>query len=461
MDDNEYLRDLYFGNLYDFANKEDCIRLQRKNSNLQISEQPMFSIMMCVYNDVSLLNSAINSLLKQNYTNWELIILDNSDKNENAWKMIQNAADADPRIHAYKSEQNVGWPKGASICLQHVRGSYTTFLSADDCINVGALGRLSEIIEEENPDIIWVGDACVAYHTDSSMELLRIHVPDYKIYGEKNRSESIVKILKTVDYNSFFHYMKVEFLKENGIDFYEPYYADCAGMTKSMVEAKKMVVLDEIVYFLTMNTSQTVGRYTWDSYDFVFVNQWKCLKKIFKKEKYANQEDIQYSAARILNNLLGNIGILCQGHCRNSYMQKIEKEPEEIVRQLEEIMACDDITEMLQLVGSGYFEKLLSAVAEIEKCGISFNTDVVQRSWLKNLITLALKKEEVELEKELEWMIYWLLEENNTRSIGFEYCLELLKRADNQALLRFQEEIREIAAKWENQSMNKLFYRLY
>ena len=78
----------------------------------------MFSFMMCTYNDTSILNASINSSFSQNYDDLELIIWDNSDKSEQPWKLIQNAMEAAPRIHGYKSNKNYGWPKGASSCMK-------------------------------------------------------------------------------------------------------------------------------------------------------------------------------------------------------------------------------------------------------------------------------------------------------------------------------------------------------
>lgn len=82
--------------------------------------------------------------------------------------------------------------------------------------------------------------------------------------------------------------MKVSFLKKQEIDFFDPFYADTSGMTRALIKADHMVVLNEAVYCLTMDTSQTAGYYIWDSYRFMYANQWSMIREVFlREENYA------------------------------------------------------------------------------------------------------------------------------------------------------------------------------
>lgn len=55
------------------------------NNNMETKKKPIISFLMCTYNDVSLLKNAIYSLLRQEKKEWELIVLDNSDKSNKPW----------------------------------------------------------------------------------------------------------------------------------------------------------------------------------------------------------------------------------------------------------------------------------------------------------------------------------------------------------------------------------------
>ena len=96
-------------------------------------EEVFFSVFMCVYNKDELLEHAIASVLEQSETSLELLILDNSDSNrEKTWSILSEISEKDFRVKIFRSSENVGWAKGASLLLKQASGRYMTFLAADD-----------------------------------------------------------------------------------------------------------------------------------------------------------------------------------------------------------------------------------------------------------------------------------------------------------------------------------------
>lgn len=443
--DAEYIHSLYFENNIDFS-KETC-----QNELASFSGPPVFSFMMCVYNDVSLLNSAINSLLKQQFTSWELVILDNSDKNDDAWIMIQNAMKMDSRIKGIRSTQNVGWAKGASVCMQYIRGEYTTFLSADDCINMGALERLNDVIEKENPDVIFVGNGYVSYDGAEKINFYSECIPDYNVYAGKKRSETIVEIMKKVYFNSMFHYSKVSFLKENQIDFFKPYYADCASMTRVMALADKIVTLNYLVYFLTTNTSQSAGNYAWDCYEYIFVNQWKSVKEIFQREDFKEKTKVTFVAERILKNLTGYIGNLCRANCRNEYMNPISVSFEEILQQLEDLLCTEEIIEMFLISGEKEFEKLLDGISNLKKFYNEETKAIIEDSWLKGLILLSFSqgRSKVSSGEKMEYICEFILRKENSFCLGIDYFIRAADECSGAELARLKEQMSLVTKKYD------------
>jgi glycosyltransferase involved in cell wall biosynthesis len=311
--------------------------------------------MMCVYNDITFLDRAIFSLIDQTFQSWELIILDNSDTEhrKESWSRIQYFTEKDERIYGLQSEKNVGWAKGAAVCLSHVRGRYTTFLAADDLLLEDSLNHLSEEMKQSDADVIWVGNEYISGRQEQKEEKVYEVQPEYRRYDDLNRSQAIPELMRNVYYNSFFHYIKVDFLREHKIDFFDPYYADTVGMTKCMVSAQNMVVLDKVVYSLSISTSQTIGYYIWESYEFIFSLQWEMVRNIFLKENFQDKEEIQFAGNRIFKNLMGQVGSLCHRRCRDKYMNFLPKSDEEIIAQLEKILENDNIIELMVLGGDG------------------------------------------------------------------------------------------------------------
>src|SRR5258708_35435639 len=74
-------------------------RMQTKRTQ----KQPLVSIIMPVYNAAAFLAAAIDSILKQTYENFELIIVDDASTCA-SWKIIQKYTKRYPKkIHAYQT----------------------------------------------------------------------------------------------------------------------------------------------------------------------------------------------------------------------------------------------------------------------------------------------------------------------------------------------------------------------
>ena len=71
----------------------------------QKESSPLVSIGMPVYNGEEYISQAIDSLLAQTHTNFELIISDNAST-DGTWEHCQQYAAKDTRIQLYRNEEN-------------------------------------------------------------------------------------------------------------------------------------------------------------------------------------------------------------------------------------------------------------------------------------------------------------------------------------------------------------------
>lgn len=116
-----------------------------------------FSILMCTYNSSATLRQAIESVRKQSFGDWELIILDNGSKDQTV-DIIREYEQADERIIANYGTENVGWPKAISLCLKQARGAYMMFLGADDLVaDTQVFEAVNREIVTYEPDVVWTG----------------------------------------------------------------------------------------------------------------------------------------------------------------------------------------------------------------------------------------------------------------------------------------------------------------
>lgn len=450
QDDNllERITQAYTESLVDFTDKQSCVCWKKRRGDMDNGMSPLFTFIMCVYNDTSLFSQAVSSLLRQDFQNWELLILDNSDANPDAWLCIENATSADDRIYGVRSQQNVGWAKGMALLLEKAKGEYVTFLSADDCVLPGTLTQVAHLAQEGIPDIIWVGNAWVLKESGKDIELLETQIPEEFSYQGGTHAEMIVRVMENTYYNAMFHYSRRQFLFDNGIDFFSPYYGDCAGMTKALCAAESMRVCAEPVYLLTTNTSQTAGYYIWDSGRTVFGRQWELLRQVFAEEGYRNSKKVYYVAARIYDNLVGNIGLLCSGRCRDKYMNPLEKTTEEIIGHLEETLEDANVKELLSMADAGKFTMFLGELGKL-----STRPDVNLASfsgcWSYPLLCLAVLGDTLSSRERLDYVVRLLLAEKNTNCIGYPLFEPLLNECTDEVLGAYMPKLEAVLDKYE------------
>jgi len=89
---------------------------------------PLVSIMMPAYNAEAYIETAIQSVIDQTYSHWELIVVDDGSTDNTA--AIVNRFE-DPRIRLIRQE-NGGESAARNTALDHINGIYLGFLDSDD-----------------------------------------------------------------------------------------------------------------------------------------------------------------------------------------------------------------------------------------------------------------------------------------------------------------------------------------
>jgi glycosyltransferase involved in cell wall biosynthesis len=92
---------------------------------------PLASIGLPVYNGEKYLREAIESLLAQDYGNFELIISDNASSDE-TFKICQEYQSTDHRIRLYKNDSNIGAVKNFNKVFKLSLGRYFMWAAHDD-----------------------------------------------------------------------------------------------------------------------------------------------------------------------------------------------------------------------------------------------------------------------------------------------------------------------------------------
>ena len=111
---------------------------------------PTVSVILPTYNRERLLPRAVNSVLKQTFEKWELIIVDDGSE-DNTYEYVNKLISNDKRIKCVK-QQNMKLPIALNNGIALSFGKYVTFLGSDDEYLPEHLELRVKILEE-NPDV--------------------------------------------------------------------------------------------------------------------------------------------------------------------------------------------------------------------------------------------------------------------------------------------------------------------
>lgn len=108
--------------------------------------QPKISVCIPVFNGKDFIEEAINSVLNQNFTDYELLIIDNHST-DNTVNIIKKFNDT--RIKLIINPENFGLIPNWNKALENAKGKYIKILPADDFIYQGCLLKQSEILDKD------------------------------------------------------------------------------------------------------------------------------------------------------------------------------------------------------------------------------------------------------------------------------------------------------------------------
>ena len=125
-------------------------------------KQPLISIVMPVYNAEKFLSQSIESVLKQTYTNFELIIIDDYST-DNSAKIIKELLKSDRRIKLVSNEQNCGVAYTRNRGIEYANGDWVAFIDSDDMWQKDKLKKQVELLNyfDNEPILIYTGSSFI------------------------------------------------------------------------------------------------------------------------------------------------------------------------------------------------------------------------------------------------------------------------------------------------------------
>lgn len=131
-----------------------------------MSSSPMVSVVIVTYNKADTLRAAVESVLSQTYSDFEILIVDDGSTDQTA----EVARGFGPKVR-YLPKENGGTGSARNLGIAHALGQYTAFLDGDDLWLPQKLEIQMAAFERE-PDLL--GVQCSAYCVDNQLKVTEV-----------------------------------------------------------------------------------------------------------------------------------------------------------------------------------------------------------------------------------------------------------------------------------------------
>lgn len=153
----------------------------------------LISVIVPVYNVEPFISSCLDSLSKQIYQNFEVLLV-NDGSTDNSGAICREYADRDSRFHYFEKE-NAGVADARNFGIERSKGDYITFVDSDDWVTEEYLSILIETLKEQHSEIV-----VSTYSTyNESDGLFYIHVFDSDYYVKNYNSKLLMEELPLLE----------------------------------------------------------------------------------------------------------------------------------------------------------------------------------------------------------------------------------------------------------------------
>ena len=240
-----------------FFNKDEML------NKLNLKSNPKISVIIPVYNASEFLEEAFESVLSQNFSDIELICV-NDGSTDNSLEILNKFADKDSRVKVF-NQDNAGCGAARNAALDKASGDYIYFFDPDDYILPKTFEKLFKNATRNCSDLVIFK---IARFKDSESI-------DYS-----NPGFPLEKEFKNVDFNSFtFDYHDVKYYvmntsfapwtklyKKEFLDKYDDFrfptdiaFDDAPFHIKSMIRASRISFVPEFLYHYRFNPNGIIN----------------------------------------------------------------------------------------------------------------------------------------------------------------------------------------------------------
>lgn len=236
---------------------------------------PYFSLILPVYNVEKYVKRCVNSLLRQEYTDYEIILVDDGST-DSSGSICDKLADKNNNIFAYHKE-NGGLSDARNYGMDRAKGNYILFIDSDDWVDEKLLISLHNHLNKSNVDILKFGFQKMQEGNYKNTFFSYFNIG---VYDRRQIEETILpytigpKRLFCYEQNAcksvWSHVYSLNFLRENNIRFVserEILNEDHLFNLHTLLYAKSLEVTHYILYYYDYREGSLSKRYITNEFE--------------------------------------------------------------------------------------------------------------------------------------------------------------------------------------------------
>jgi glycosyltransferase involved in cell wall biosynthesis len=146
---------------------------------MNLKSDPLVSVVLCTFNRSELIGRAIESVLRQTFSDLEFIII-NDGSTDRTGEVVDEYAKLDARIK-YMLQANMGLAKSRNKGMAEARGKYFSFIDDDDEFLPDHIEKRVAYLKQ-NPDIDIVWGGLIPHGPEEKHYVMDMERPGEKIH---------------------------------------------------------------------------------------------------------------------------------------------------------------------------------------------------------------------------------------------------------------------------------------
>ena len=216
------------------------------------------SVIIPIYNAEEYLEKCLDSFLKQDLNDIEIICI-NDSSTDKSLNILKKYKEKDNRIIIHNNHTNIGPGQSRNLALTKACGDFVFFCDADDWIPTDALGKLYNTAVEHK---VLISAGSFNQYNQKEDKIIDSWPDDPRLFGRTFKKEGM---LEYKDWQYDFDFTRClynrKFLIKNKITFPKlTYYEDPVFFVQVMTKAQRLYCIPDVVYYYRIGYKEDEGK---------------------------------------------------------------------------------------------------------------------------------------------------------------------------------------------------------